>query len=846
MRWPLAIALAHLLSLQALDAAPLPETSTSFLETYCWDCHDSLTEKGDINLEVQALDWSEHDTPELWESVYRVVARDEMPPKDKPQPNLEERERFTAWVDHELRRHVPIGGTLARRLNRDEYRATIESLFGFKSFELPLGFPTDRESHGFDNLGEGLSLAPALFEAYEESARLVTETLFPPEAGPLASQSWFADADDLVLSYSSGKRVDGALRLGMKCDPIQRSCTWPSKIEIAESGLYQLTLELSTFRPSSGASSMLAQVFARDVASADGVSHRTLRLLHEVEVSDESPQTYTFQAELYTGQTPVVHWANARLDSDRGDREELKAFFRHRDTEAPGYLAAWGAMIDDASGQGFRGGIGWARVQQQLERDDLPTLSEEEKEKLLNKIASNPVLYAETVVYDVFENGPALEVHSLQVDGPRQRVDGPREKERRRLQADFYGDQNDPRAILGRFLGKAFRRPLDAKTLDTYHTLYQSHRDLGNSHEAALSVAIRGALISPRFLYRCLQEGPLDAFDLATRLAYFLTGGPPDDRLRDLATSGELTRLEVLTAQAQRLLPKDHRAPLVRRFTGQWLDTDLLEDLMPDARFGVNAKDIAIAREEVERFFAEMLIENRPMVDFIDPDFTWTSARIAKNIYGLSDGFDPKKANQIHRVQLKPGGRYGGILGQAAVLMATANGVDTQPVLRGVWVLENVLGTPPPPPPSAVPALTPDTTGTTNPRELLAAHTEEASCARCHQRIDPIGLVLENYDPVGRWREAWPDNGGPIDAATQLADGTPIADAVAYKRWLRDHAGAFSQCLAEKLLTYATGRVLNHTERREIADLLKHPESEALGFQDLLIALIQTETFRTK
>ena len=301
-----------------------------------------------------------------------------------------------------------------------------------------------------------------------------------------------------------------------------------------------------------------------------------------------------------------------------------------------------------------------------------------------------------------------------------------------------------------------------------------------------------------------------------------------------------------LLRQAKRLLPKKPDSLFVRRFTGQWLDTRALADIMPDAGFRYSSTDQKNARLEVEYFFAEMLRENRPMTDFIDPDFTWTSGRLAKNIYGLKTGFDAKKSNSIHRVQLQKGGRYGGVLGQSAVLMATANGVDTQPVIRGVWVLENILGNPPPPPPNAVPPITPDTNGAKTPRELLVRHTRQKECAGCHRKIDPVGLVFENFDAVGKWRTRWPGIDQPVDSRTTLPDGTVIRDITDFRKWLTENIDLFSVCVAEKLMTYGTGRLPGYSERKEIAAIVHQNHSNGNGFQDLLLALIASETFQTK
>jgi hypothetical protein len=838
----LTLAATLLCSAQAKAADPLHQASQAFLDNYCLDCHDADTQKGEINLEFSKIDWSEKGTLFLWERVLNALQSGVMPPKKKRQPKAKERRAMTAWIDGELSRHSTIGGTLARRLNQAEYLATIRSLFDLKNFTLPPGFPADREHHGFDNVGEGLVLSPPLLESYDETAKRVADEIFPPIRKSHKPSSHKAEPKDLVISYSSSKIVDGAMRLGMKCDPIQRSCTWPSRIETEASGVYRFKITLSSFR--GAGKPMTAKILARDVASTDGVSHQTLRLLKEIKVTSESPRTFEFEAELYEGQTPVLHWANAILDSDRTDKADLEKFFRNKDEENPRYLAAWHAMLNGEQGQGFRGGIGWERVKKQLTREDLPEISEKEKQAVLKKIVGNPVLHAETVVFDVFENGPALEIHGVEVDGPHRIVDGPRDVERQRLQKQFVGNDTRPEKVIHRFLTAAFRRPVDDETVKAYLGLYDRHLVAGHTHNEAMHLLIRNALISPRFLYRCLNDGPLDDHDLATRLSYFLTGAPPNSRLVDKASAGKLAG--ALRAEATRLLPRSASALMIKNFTGQWLDTRLLSEIMPDPKFKFLPSDELSAKSEVEHFFLEMLKENRPMTDFIDPDFTWTSGRVAQNVYGLKKGFDKKKKNNIHRVVLPRGGRFGGVLGQAAVMMATANGVDTQPVLRGVWVLENILGTPPPPPPKSVPALTPNTRGSTTPRELLSAHTKEVSCAGCHRQIDPVGFVLENFDPVGRWRTEWPGINHPIDASSILPDGTKIRDIVDFKAWLVKNIDRFSECLAEKLMTYATGRVPNYSERKEIAALVEKNHDTGNGFRDLVLALIASETFRTK
>ncbi len=833
-------------SSQLLATDSIPESPSNFLADYCLECHDSDSEKGEINLDAFEIDWSSKDNLFLWERVLKALDSGEMPPKKADQPQGKDRKKMIAWVDKQLTDNTTIGGTLARRLNRAEYHKTIKSLFGLNSFELPAGFPVDREYHSFDNIGEGLVLSPPLLESYSETARLVADEIFPPPRSAHESVREEAKAEDLVISYSSGTIIEDAMRLGMKCDPITRSCTWPSKIEIETSGVYELEIDLSTFRPKVNSGPMTVRILARDISSPDGITHSSLRLLKEVEVTDESPKTFRFTAELYEGQTPVINWANAPLDSDRSDKEELVAFFEKKDEKQPGYLASWHKLLQSKDSRGFRGGLGWEKVKENLARGDLPKLTEKQRAEVLKAVAGNPVLYAETAVFDIFENGPALEVHRLSIEGPSQIIDGPKDKERKKTQSRFLGDDAEPGETIERYLTAAFRRPIDEKTVQTFLALHDEHIASGHSGEEAMHLVIRNVLISPRFLYRSLSDGELDSYDLATRLSYFLTGVPPNGKLLQKAEAGSLTNPEVLRNEAKRLIPTGANSDFVKAFTGQWLDTHLLAEIMPDPTFKFNSSDTNHARQEAEAFFAEILRENRPMTDFIDPDFTWTTGRMAKNVYGLKSGYNKKKDKTIHRVTLPRGGRIGGLLGQSAVMMATANGVDTQPVLRGVWVLENIMGMPPPPPPKSVPALTPDTQGATTPRELLSTHTNSESCAGCHRKIDPVGFALENFDPVGRWREKWPEINQKIDASATMHDGTAISGIVDLKAWLVANINQFSECLSEKLLTYATGRVPNYSERKEIARIVEKNQKNGKGFQDLMIALIESETFRTK
>ncbi|MGB1815205.1 MAG: DUF1588 domain-containing protein, partial [Rubripirellula sp.] len=382
------------------------------------------------------------------------------------------------------------------------------------------------------------------------------------------------------------------------------------------------------------------------------------------------------------------------------------------------------------------------------------------------------------------------------------------------------------------------------------------------SIDQGLHLAVRSALLSPAFLYRNIGNGELTDNELASRLSYFLKSMPPDEKLQQVANEARLRNTKTLLSQAKRLCSSP---ALATDFTNQWLGLEALNHLMPDPRLIKDFKQVhkASMKREVERTFQYVLDNNLPVHDLVTPDFLFTDEHLGWQFHELQQYSPSKKGKAkkipkgMQRVSIERDARRGGLLTMPAVLMATANGVDTQPVLRGVWVLENILGNPPPDPPNAVPALTPDTRGTNSPKERLAAHMATESCAACHKSIDPLGFVLENFDPVGRWRDHYPKfvekngkskrvDGPKIDTSGKLPDGEGLDDIQDLKRWLRNNPEPFARCISEKLLTYATGRPMNYRERKIIKDIVADQAANDYRFRDLLLALIQSDIFRTK
>jgi hypothetical protein len=856
------------------------------INKYCVECHDAEVKKGDLDLDSKLSDWDSPTNLKLWEKVLPVVLDGSMPPAKKLQPSDTERKTLAKWLDSSLRENTSFGGTLARRLSKEEYQNTIRTLFDLPEYQIPLGFPDDSTRHGFDNTGEGLIMSPTLLAAYLKVANQVADELIPVKKKAEESSVRVLKPDDMVANYAAAAKYNNALRFASSGRQIMRSCSWPKQMTVTSSGIYKLTVRASSFLPRSRnlmpKEPMLLELRARDLAVGEREMIHRFRLLKTISVPSESPKDISFEAELYEGETILVHWNNSPLSYGGGNNKDLGKQVRKRFEKDKRFLAAWQKVVlenshDPKEGTLFnygdlRGMSGWEQFKKAFQDENLDmshaTMDSAQTKKLIALFVSQGNVLGEAFAYDYYEKGPALDLHEIRVEGPLRSVDGPKDKEVKERQRLLFGGPNEAPSkeepitkLLENFLPKLFRKPVESRTIDVYLKMATEHWSKGHSYESGLHLLIRSILISPRFLYRSLDDGPMDDYDLAARLSYFLTQAPPDKILVDLAQRGRLSaarpsksdpsKMEywVLRREAKRLMPTSPSARLVQSFTSQWLGTKQLDSIMPDPVFNFTADDLDLAKQEVEYFFTEMLKANHPMTDFIDPAFTFTTPAFAEKIYQVkNDKTKTKKdsGNKFQKITLERDGRYGGLLGMSAVMTTTANGVDTQPVLRGVWVLENILGMPVPPPPDDIPALTPDTQAAKTPRELLAAHTTQKSCRSCHRKIDPLGFVLEHFDPVGRWRDKWPDSETIIDASATLQDGTKVTDVIELKRWMLTNIDLFSRCLAVKLIIYATGREPSYIEVKEIEDLVKSNRENKQGFQDLFVDLILSETFRSK
>ena len=465
--------------------------------------------------------------------------------------------------------------------------------------------------------------------------------------------------------------------------------------------------------------------------------------------------------------------------------------------------------------------------------------------------------------------GPGLKIHWIEVEGPFPEP-WPTESYRR-----VFGDIDpktgtlaDAEKLLRELLPKAFRRPVVPGEERPFVAIVAQALEAGKPFEAALRTGLKAILASPKFLYFREPTGPLDDHALASRLSYFLWSTMPDETLLTLAQRGELKQPQVLRAQVERMLRDPKANAFTENFTGQWLSLREINATTPDKALYPEFEEMLqwSAVRETQLCFDEMLKENLSVRNFVDSDFSMINGRLATH-YGIPD----VHGVAFRKVQLQPEYHRGGILTHASVLKVTANGTTTSPVIRGVWVLDRILGRSVPPPPPNVPAVEPDIRGAATIREQLAKHRATENCSGCHARIDPPGFALENYDVIGGWRERyrivterknWVNNrvgplakylaahqygeGRPVETSDTLPDGRPFANIAEFKQLLLANPEQIARCLTEKLTIYATGHPIGFSDHQAISRIVAETKKEDYGLRSLVHSIVASDLFQQK
>jgi mono/diheme cytochrome c family protein len=793
---------------QKPKAATFAQTTEAFFAKNCTSCHNAKAKAGGLDLLALQRPDSIAKNRDSWESVVRKIRTGEMPPPGSPRPAPAAIKATALGIEAELERldkrdASNPGRVTARRLNRAEYNNTIHDLLGVNTHPAD-DFPQDDSGYGFDNIGDVLSLSSSQMERYVAAAEKVARTaVFGPEILQ----------PTLAIHEAHGRRIVTAMTIPARYDA--SGFTLPNSLHLTHrfptDAEYLFRFKLEGLRPlGSDALHLALWIDGKQAKAMD--FDPTGQAAFNPDRQDFSARTVECRLRVPTGD----HWIAAVIERMY---EGLPASYGgpHPSTRvivAPEFKLPPGLPPERI-----------ALIKQRMEA--------RRKEK--------------ASVNDV-------RVNALEIGGPYVQTTGPSQESLRKIFAcgHLHGGHTPDcaRKIVSDFGSRAFRRPLTPQEVTRYTQLIAQVRGQGDSFEEAVCIAVQGMLVSPHFLFR-IERDPaatqdaaghlISQYELASRLSYFLWSTLPDETLRQCAAQQTLRQPAVLKAQIQRMLKDPRSNALAENFEGQWLQIRALESAKPDrGRFPDFDDYLRMSmRQETQMFFENVIREDRSIVDLLVGKYTFLNERLA-GFYGIPGVEGPA----FRRVELVDSPR-GGILTQASVLTVTSYPNRTSPVLRGKWILENILNAPPPAPPPGIPALDVSNVGTeASLRQQLEAHRKNPTCASCHARMDPLGFGLENFDAVGAWRAG--DGKFPIDASGALPDGRTFRGPDGLKTILKADRDAFAQCLTSKLLTYALGRGLENYDRATVKEITHKLAANDYRFSNLVLEIVGSRPFQMR
>ena len=765
----------------------------ALLDRYCVTCHNQRLRVADLTLDVaDVADVGAH--PEIWEKVVRKLRAGAMPPAPRPRPDAAAYKGFAAWLETELdaaaaRNPDPGRTDTFHRLNRSEYHNVVRDLLDL-DVDVAALLPADDGSYGFDNIAGVLGISPTLLERYLSAAKKISRLAIGRPA-PSATAETFRLATDLTQDVR-GDGLPFGTRGGTRFE-----FTFP------EDAVYGIRVQLS--RDASG-------------------TLKPFDTPHQLEVSLDGEPLETFTA----GEPPPP--------GPRSSPEYREWLARQRALDD-----AWEIRVPVRAGP---------HTVQVTFHQKTSAYAETLRQPFLRpytSITGGDTRY-QPYVGSVTVAGP------FEASGARP-VEGTPSRDRIFVCRPASGGADDEAAcaeeIFSTLARRAYRRPVAERDLAVLLDFYAQGRAEGG-FEAGIELGLRRLLASPEFLFRVERDpagaGPgtpyrVPDLELASRLSFFLWSSIPDDELLDLAAAGTLHRPDVLDAQTRRMLADPRAEALVENFAGQWLYLRNVRALTPDEdRFPDFGEALRRSfQRETELFFGSVLREDRSVLDFLTADYTFVNERLARH-YGLPNVY----GSHFRRVTLPDASRRG-LLGQGSILAATAYPTRTSPVLRGKWVLENLLGTPPPLPPPDVPSLEETTVdgAALSMREAMEQHRANPVCASCHRLMDPPGFALEQFDAVGRYRTRNEAN-APIDASGVLPDGTAFEGAAGLREALLGRPDLFVTTLTEKLLIYALGRGVEHHDAPAIRAIAREAAANGHRFSSLILGVIKSPPFQMR
>ncbi len=872
------------------EAAMMNERHRVLLKDNCEGCHGAEKQKGKFRVDDLSFSPNDLQTAERWQKILDALNSGEMPPEKEKQPGTKEKADFLDDLAHVLvsaRRHLSDqhGVITLRRLNQREYKNTLRTLLGADVDVSEL--PSDIDAARFDTVGAGLFMSSNQVEQYESIAMKALEEAFALRAAAGVQKKFRYEVEETnqKLKESIDSELEKHERASRWVKALEEAASKPENAEIVAE-LRKGSKNDGVFRRSwnkiPGAPAPEEFGFTTNENNADQANRAFSR----------GPSTFAYQKR-YLEQPALDTGAYLTIqDQDGGLNSALFV-------SIPGDFPPGDYLIRVRAGAtpqatperrfldfGFKGRSRpvsschevtgtveapeiieipfhrtWVQRDQNAYRlcvREKGTADSNEQIKLkldqgkkLNGVAPDFAIWVdwieiERVPETEAETPPGIRALSISLDD---KTPAPKTPELR--------------DALERFAIEAFRgnKPSE-RYIDRLIHLYEDARAAGTKHSVALKETLSVVLASPKFLYRAEPSATearrkLQGHEMATRLSYFLWGAPPDATLRALAENGELLQPDVLAQQTERLLNDRRSREFIKAFARQWLNMDRLDffqfsaELYPKFDFGTKWA----AREEIYETLAYLLRENASIRDLLKADYVVINSLLA-SYYGI-EGI---QGDVFRKVPLPTDSPRGGLLGMAAVLAMGSNGEHTSPVERGAWVLRKVLNDPPPPAPANVPALTRLAGKVLTTRERVSAHQEDAQCASCHRKIDPIGFGLENFDAVGLWRtedsfQARDNDGKPlpnakkswvIDPAGAFHRGPAFRDFHEMRDVVASRTDAFARGITSSLIEFGLGRPCGFSDDALVESIVQKAQKHNFGLREFLHALVQSEAFQNK
>ncbi len=768
-----------------------------FFERHCVKCHSGEKPKGDLVLENLTADFTGKTNIDRWERILEQLASGDMPPKKKPRPPVEEVKALTGWIGERVG-----AAEIARR--------TAEGRVVMRRLNRAEYANTVR-----DLLGVEVDLSDLLPPDTSTSG-------FDNSAEILHTSSY------LIRSYldAAGRVLDEAI--ANKPRPWQLK----KRFDIKEEKSVKATG--SVYRHVDDGVAIFSSWVSANVRVTMWNFRSHVRGKYRFRISG-----YGFQSE---GKPINFHVTAGTLKEVTEERLiDYYAVPANKPT-----VIEFTEQLEPEN-----------RIR--IVADGLPALP-----PAVEKVGADKYTGPGLVIQWVDVEGPLLESwpppsHKA-IFGELKQAPAPTPGDADRREVVSEQPMADAERILREFARRAFRRPVTDDDIRPFLARVKVRLDQKYSFEQAMRVGLKAVLVSPSFLFlREKNAAPkLDDFALASRLSYFLWSSMPDEPLFKLAAEKKLHEPDVLRAQVERMLGDPKAKAFTANFTGQWLSLRAIDATLPDRTLYPEYDDIlkTAMLKETSLFFDDVLKRDLPLTHFVSSDFTFLNARLAKH-YGIPG----VEGTEMRKITLPPESHRGGLLTMGSVLKVTANGTTTSPVIRGAWVLERILGTPPPKPPADVGAIEPDIRGATTIREQLAKHRMDASCASCHSKIDPPGFALESFDVIGGWREKYRalTNGGEkdsqgrrvrpgpaVDPGDVLPDGRRFHNIDEYKKLILEDKDQLARSLTEKLLAYSTGAAPVKADKPRVEAIVRNLRDKSYGFRSLIHEIVQSPLFQIK